>query len=250
MDDKNIVVIITLIVLVALSFLVSKISDYADKKKHERKKELAKSGNRVPVNDRAKERVPVNTFDKNIPLLALWIQTQANYLIAKEVSYLRTIKKSSKFDRKKAGDYVLERIALICAFVKHINYAIKDEWAYLWLKSVSANYVTSSSINQTNIKELIMERIDFYKIEIEVIQTSHFALPNSIISQIYKPMMTGELTHEMPFDNGFNTMENLYIWRIIGDEVNKLIDKISKHKDLMYLSKADYDRLSSNINRP
>ena len=178
----------------------------------------------------------------------MWISTCATYMMANEINYLRSIGKYSKFDNNKAGDFVLEIITLILGFLKEYKIKTNDGWERLWLKNISANFRTSDAVNKENIKVLFDERIKFYQDEIEFLKGSHFPVPNAIISQIYKPMIPGKLTHNIPVDNGFTLQENLIIWKIVVDEVGKLMNKISQYKDIMYLSKAESDALL-NMNK-
>lgn len=230
------VVLIALIVLVILSILVSKISDYVDNKRNDETKQ---------VNTQIH---PVSTYDEHTPLLTMWISTCSTYIMANELNYLRSIGKFSKFDNNKAGDFVLEIITLILGFLKEYKIKTNDGWERLWLKNVSANFITSGAVNKENIKALFDERIKFYSDEIYFLKDSVAPLPNEIISQMYKPMIPGKLTHNIPVDNGFTLQENLIIWKIVVDEVGKLMNKISQHKDIMYLSKAESDALL-NMNK-
>lgn len=224
------IIVIVLIILVVLSIFVSKLSDYVD-----RKRDKEKSGGSL--------RHPVSTYNENTPILVMWISTCASYIMANNVNYLKSIGKFSKFDTKKAGDYVLEYITLILAFLEVYKIKPKEGWENLWIKQISANFETSNSINENNIKILFEKRVIFYKTELEVLKSTRFPLPNEIISQTLNPMVFGELSHRIPVNNGFTLQENLYMWEIIGEEVSKLMDKISKHGDVMYMNKADeYER--------
>lgn len=225
------VLVIFLIILAVASFVVYIISKKVDKK------------------NGVSDWQPVSTYDEETPLLAVWIDARACYIMANIVNYLKSIGKSSKFDSSKSGDYVLEIITLILAFLKEQEIEIKEVWERKWLKQFSTNFGTSNAVNDNNISSLFEERIKFYGEELDSIKHSAFPIPNTIIYQMFNPMASGEISHKIPLDNGFDILENTYIWKIIIDEVSKLMGKISKHADIMYMSKSDEKKMRDFVKR-
>lgn len=184
-----------------------------------------------------KEREPIPTWDGDTPVLLMYVSTCANMMIAGEVNYLRNIGKFNKmYDKSKAGDYVLERITLIVSFLSIYKIQIKDGWDRLWLKEISTNYDTSNTITDNNIKSLFDERIGFYSAELDVMKSSHFSLPNQIISQLYRPMVLGQISHNISAMNGFTIQENMMLWKIITTEIGKMMEKVQKNKEFIYSS--------------
>ncbi len=184
-----------------------------------------------------KERKPISTWDGDTPVLVMYICTCANMMIAGEVNYLKSIGKFEKmFNKSKAGDYVLERISLIVSFLSIYKIQIKDGWDRLWLKAISTNYDTSKTITDYNIKSLFDERISFYSNELDVLKSISTPLPNEIISQLYKPMVPGPISHKISAMNGFTIQENMMLWKFIITEVDKMMEKIQKNKDFLYSS--------------
>lgn len=183
------------------------------------------------------DRDAVSTLDRDTPLLVMYISSCANMMIAGEVNYLRSIGKFEKmFNKSKAGDYVLERITLIISFLSIYKIQIKDGWDRLWLKAISTNYDTSKTITDFNIKSLFDERISFYSDELDVLKSISTPLPNEIISQLYKPMVSGPISHNLSAMNGFTIQENMMLWKIITSEVGKMMEKVHKNKEYIYLS--------------
>ena len=61
-------------------------------------------------------------------------------------------------------------------------------------------------------------------------------LPNEIISQLYKPMVPGPISHNISAINGFTVQENMMLWKIITSEVGKMMEKVEKNKEFIYSS--------------
>jgi hypothetical protein len=196
---------------------------------------LFRKKNTTPVKE---EREPVVTWNDDTPILVMYVSNCANVMIAGEVNYLQGIGKFEKFFKKeKAGDYVLERISLIVSFLSSLNIQTRDGWEKLWLKEISSNYGISGSITESSIKSLFDERIDFYTEELKVQQSLTTPLPNEIISQLYKPMISGKISHKISAMNGFTYQENMFLWNIITSEVGKMMGKVQKNRDFIYSSK-------------
>jgi hypothetical protein len=215
------------LIIVAVIIVIGIFFYYGNKKE--------KKENTPPV--QTKEREPISTWDGDTPVLVMYISSCANMMIAGEVNYLRSIGKfENKFNKSKAGDYVLERISLIVSFLSIYKIQIKDGWDRLWLKAISTNYDTSKTITDNNIKSLFDERISFYSDELDVLKSISTPLPNEIISQLYKPMVPGPISHNISTINGFTVQENMMLWKIITSEVGKMMEKVEKNKEFIYSS--------------
>lgn len=218
---------VIILIIVAISLIIG-IAVYFGNNKEKKEK--------TPSSP-TKEREPISTWDGDTPVLVIYISSCANMMIAGEINYLRSIGKFDKmFDKSKAGDYVLERITLIVSFLANYKIQIKDEWDRLWLKAISTNYDTSKIITDNNIKSLFDERISFYSDELDVLKSISTPLPNEIISQLYKPMVPGPISHNISAVNGFTIQENMMLWKIITSEVGKMMEKVQKNKEYIYSS--------------
>lgn len=218
------------LILVAVISIIGIAAYLGNKKEKEMKEKIAPAP--------TKEREPIPTWDGDTPVLVMYISSCANMMIAGEVNYLRSIGKFDKiFDKSKAGDYVLERITLIVSFLSIYKIQIKEGWDRLWLKAISANYDTSKTIIDNNIKSLFDERIGFYSDELDVMKSISTPLPNEIISQLYRPMVPGPISHNISAMNGFTIQENMMLWKIITSEVGKMMEKVQKNKEFIYSSR-------------
>ena len=217
-----------IILLIVAVILIIGIVVYLDNKKERKEKTLPAS---------TKEREPISTWDGDTPVLVMYISSCANLMIAGEVNYLRSIGRFEKmFNKSKAGDYVLERITLIVSFLSIHKIQIKDGWDKLWLKAISTNYDTSKTITDNNIKSLFDERIGFYSDELEVMKSISTPLPNEIISQLYRPMVSGPINHNISAMNGFTIQENMMLWKTITTEIGKMMEKVQKNIEYIYSS--------------
>ena len=174
---------------------------------------------------------------QKMPVLYMYISSCASNMLTNEVLYLREIDKyNTKFYSRKAGDFLLERITFIISYLSLHKIEIKDEWEEMWFNEISAKMPTSKHLTEKDIKLYFIERLSFYKEEIDVLNSLSMPLPNEIISQLYHPMVPGMISHNISPNNGFSMHENNIIWRIITSELNRLMSIIQKNKDFLYYS--------------
>ena len=181
----------------------------------------------------------IDLWDEDTPVLAMWVSSCANNMLTNEINYLNSIKKSSALNKDKIGDYSLERISLIVAFLRENKIEMKQGWEKMWLKNTTSHLETSNHITNDNIGNLISERINFYSAELDVLNISLFPYPNQIITQLYEPMVIGELSHNISTKNIFTDEQNMILWNIIKEELYKFKEKVDSNKDIIYITKKD-----------